>query len=77
MTQDEWKLKFRDRLMIILKDKNMSQAELAKLSGLSVSRISEYINMKATPTIFAMLNIADTLDMKIDDLVDCDELVCK
>ena len=77
MTQDEWKQKFGERLSGIIKKRNISQHSLAKESGLSVSRINDYLKMKATPTIFAMINLADALDMKIDDLIECDELVNK
>lgn len=77
MTQDEWKRKFGERLSSIIKERNISQHKLAKESGLSVSRINDYLNMKVAPTIFAMINLADALEMKIDDLIECDELVNK
>ena len=77
ISQDEWKRKFRERLLNILEEKNMSQSELARKSGLSVSRISDYIKMKAVPTIFAVVNMADALDMKIEDLIGCDSLIYK
>ena len=77
MTQDEWKEKFGKRLITVLKEKNMKQSELAKMSGVSSSRVSEYISMKSVPTIFAIVNMADALDMTVEELVDCDELVCK
>lgn len=77
ISQDEWKLKFRTHLLATLKEKNMSQSELARKSGLSGSRISDYINMKTVPTIFAAVNMADALDMKVEDLVGCDSLVYK
>ena len=77
ISQDEWKKRFRDRLLSIMKEKNMNQSKLAKASGLSTSRISEYINMKTAPTIFALINIADTFDMTVGELIDWEEIVCK
>ena len=75
MTQLEWRNVFANNLLCILREKGMSQAQLARDSGLSVSRISEYINMIATPTIFAIINIAYALDMDIDELVDFDSRI--
>lgn len=75
MTQLEWRKIFANNLLCILREKGMSQAQLARDSGLSVSRISEYINMIATPTIFAIINIAYALDMEIDELVDFDSRI--
>lgn len=73
MTQEELKLKFRERLVTILQERNMSKYRLAKLSGLSTSRISDYINMKTTPTIFAVINIAHALGLSEDELMNLDE----
>lgn len=75
MTQTEWRKIFGNNLVDILREKNMSQAQLARDAGLSVSRISEYINEKATPTIFAVINIAYALDVTVDELVDFDDNV--
>jgi transcriptional regulator with XRE-family HTH domain len=75
MTQNEWRKIFANNLLCILREKGMSQAQLARDSGLSVSRISEYINMNATPTIFAIINIAYALDMEVGELVDFDSRI--
>lgn len=75
MTQIEWKEIFGSNLSEILEEKGMSQSQLAKDAGLSKSRINDYINGHATPTIFAIINIAYALDMDINDLVDFDERI--
>ena len=75
MTQVEWSRKFRDRLCDALKKNHMNQSQLAKASGLSVSRISDYINMKVVPTIFAVINIAAVLNMNVSDLIDFDDRI--
>lgn len=75
MTQLEWRKVFANNLLCILREKGMSQAQLARDSGLSVSRISEYVNMISTPTIFAIINIAYALDMDVDELVDFDSRI--
>ena len=70
MTQTEWRKIFASNLYDILRDKGMTQSQLARDTGLSVSRVSDYINEKATPTIFALINMAYALDMNVDELVD-------
>lgn len=75
MRQTEWRKVFANNLLCILREKGMSQSQLARDSGLSVSRISEYINMNATPTIFAIINMAYALDMEVGELVDFDERI--
>lgn len=70
MTQSEWKQIFGNNLIDILKDCDMSQAQLARDAGLSVSRISDYINGNATPSIFALINMAYTLDLDLGEFID-------
>lgn len=70
MTQREWREIFADNLIDILEERGMSQAQLARDAGLSVSRISDYINMNATPSVFAIINMAYALDMEVDELID-------
>lgn len=72
MTQHEWREIFSNNLIDILQERGMSQAQLARDSGLSVSRISDYINMNATPSVFAIINLAYALDMEVSELVDFD-----
>lgn len=75
MTQNEWRTLFSENLLDILQDKGMTQAQLARDAGISGSRISEYINERTTPTIFAIINMAYALDMDIGELVDFDDRV--
>jgi transcriptional regulator with XRE-family HTH domain len=75
MTQKEWLNIFSDNLIDLMQEKGINQSQLAEDSGLSASRISEYVNKKATPTLFAAINIAYALDMDVSELVDFDERV--
>jgi transcriptional regulator with XRE-family HTH domain len=77
MTQGEWKRIFGDNLVDILEEQGMSQAQLARDTGLSTSRISDYINGNATPTVFAIINMAYALDMSVDEFVDFGERIEK
>ncbi len=75
MTQREWQNIFADNLESILIEKGMNQSQLARDADLSVSRISDYVNKRAVPSVFAIINMAYALDMSIDELVDFDERV--
>lgn len=75
MTQEEWRQRFKSRLSELLNRRSMNQTDLARSSGLSVSRISDYMNMKTTPTIFAIINIAYALDTSISELIDFDRRI--
>ena len=73
MTLNEWKEVFGDNLASILKEKKMSQSQLAKRSGVSTGMISDYINKRSIPGIMAAINMAYALDVSIEDFVDFDE----
>lgn len=75
MTQQEWREQFSNRLVDALKGSNINQSKLARDSGLSASRISDYINKRATPTIFAVINISYALNVSVSDLIDFDERI--
>lgn len=75
MTQSEWKEIFGGNLVDILKDRGMSQGQFAREAGLSVSRVSDYINGNATPSIFAIINMAYALDIDIGEFIDFGESI--
>ena len=70
MTQGEWKNIFGDNLASILEERQMSQNQLAKDSGVSIGMISDYINKISAPGVFAVINMAYALDVDIDELID-------
>lgn len=75
MTQEEWKDTFGDNLASILQEQGMTQNELAKATGLSTSRISDYIHGYSAPSIFAIINMAYVLELDIGEFVDFGETV--
>lgn len=48
--------------------KNLSQEELAKLSGISASHIGYIENGERQPTLLVMCKLADALKVSIDEL---------
>lgn len=75
MTQSEWKEIFSDNLVSILEEKGMSQAQLARDSGVSTAMISDYINKRSAPGLMAIINMSYVLDMSVDELVDFGERI--
>ena len=75
MTQEEWRDIFGSNLASILRDRNMSQNELAKETGLSTSRISDYIHGYSSPSVFAVINMAYALDVDAGEFIDFEESI--
>ena len=75
MTKDEWKKIFGDNLSALLEEKNISQSQLAKDSGVSTGMISDYINKQSMPGIPAIINMAYALDVDVNELIDFDERI--
>lgn len=73
MKQTEWQSIFGTNLFDLLKERNMTQRELARKSNLSISRINDYIKENAVPSIFAVINIAHALNVDVDELINFDE----
>lgn len=75
MTLKEWTDIFSDNLIELLDDRNMTQYELAKASGVSVGSINAYIHKQSPPGIKAILNIADALDVDVNELIDFGDVI--
>lgn len=70
MHENEWLDIFGDNLASMLYDARYTQRDLAEMSGLSESSISNYIHKRKMPSVKAIINIAYALDCNINDLID-------
>ena len=75
MTITEWSDNFSENLLALLKDRRMSQFELAQESGVSSGSISSYIHRTSLPGIKAIINIAFALDVDVNDLIDFGDII--
>lgn len=73
MTQDEWMGLFSDNLASLMRERNMTQKELAEETGLSKGAVNKYVNGTRMPGAKAILNISYALDCDLMDLIDFDE----
>lgn len=70
MTLPEWSDCFSDNLVVLLRDRRMSQYDLSRESGISIGSINAYIHKRSLPGIKAILNIACALDVDVGELID-------
>ena len=69
MSQQEWLDIFGDNLASILEEEQISQKELSRLTGLSESTISRYINKLQMPNMRAIINISYALNWSFEDML--------
>lgn len=69
MSEAEWLDIFGDNLMTLLRDARMTQRELADAAGLSEGSVSNYISKRRMPTVRALINMADVLDVTLDEFM--------
>lgn len=75
MSQQEWLDIFGDNLASILEEEQISQKELSRLTGLSESTISRYINKLQMPTVRAIINISYALDWSFEDMLNYGDII--
>ena len=75
MTELEWMDIFGDNLRDILKEYGMTQRQLAEETGLTEATISSYINKRKIPSMKAIVNIANALDISTDELINLDDRI--
>lgn len=63
---------FKDRLRQTREEKDISQTEMAKKIGIAVTTYRNYENTSREPTYDILLNIAKSLDVSIDYLLEND-----
>ena len=70
MTIVDWSDNFSENLVELMKDRGMTQFDLAQESGIAVGSINAYLHKKSLPGIKAIINIAFALDVDVGELID-------
>lgn len=70
MKEREWRREFAHKLMAMMKERGLSQGELARRSGLAVSTINAYLSQYRTPNVRGVINIAYALGWDVSELID-------
>jgi putative transcriptional regulator len=61
-------MKFKCRLRVILAEREMKHGDLADKAGVSRAQLSALINNRNLPTLPVAFNIAEVLELKIEDI---------
>lgn len=69
--------KFAERLRKELKNKNMTQAELAEKLGIAQPTLNHYINDRREATYDRLILMADILGVTVDYLIGNDHVIAK
>ena len=67
--REENKMTISERILKVLKDRNMTQAEFAKQVGIATSTISEWKNRKTNPTADKIMDICNVLQITPEQLL--------
>lgn len=69
MTEQEWRIRFAFILRKKMRNKNMTQHELAEAIGTTECAVSNYIKAKRTPRPDIIAKLAWVLDCTTDELI--------
>lgn len=67
--REENKMTISERVLKVLKDRNMTQAEFAKQVGIATSTISEWKKRKTNPTADKIMDICNVLQITPEQLL--------
>ena len=67
--REENKMTISERILKVLKDRNMTQAEFAKQVGIATSTISEWKKRKTNPTADKILDLCNVLQITPEQLL--------
>ncbi len=70
MTKDELKKNIGQRIVELRTQKGWNQSELARACGKDRQAIEKLENGKVNPTLYSLLEIANTLEISLKKLVD-------
>ena len=60
---------FKNKIAELLVARNLKQADLCRLTGISTPLMSNYLTGKVSPSLSTAIQIADALNVTLDDLV--------
>ena len=71
-TAKELEMKFRDNLLHLRQQRNMTQEQLAMLLGVSRQSVAKWESGQSTPDVDKLMRMADLFDCTLDELVSGD-----
>ena len=62
-------MELKSRIKMLMEEKQLTQKELANLSGITEASMSKYLSGERTPRIDVIVNIANALGVTTDELI--------
>lgn len=75
MTKSEWHKKFVQRMRNLMYNRLMTEADLARESGVYKQNVYRYLNQGRVPDCITIVNFAQALDVDADTLINFGEYV--
>ena len=69
-TDIEWMKRFAKNLQFIMDIRGYSQRDVARMTGLSESNISKYLNLQQMPKMATVTRMAKSLYCSVADLIE-------
>lgn len=66
-------MKWKEKVIDLMTTKNINQKDLSRLSGITETSISRYLNGNQRPRIDVLLNFARALEVNVDYLLEDDK----
>ncbi|SKA69163.1 Plasmid maintenance system antidote protein VapI, contains XRE-type HTH domain [Eubacterium uniforme] len=63
-------MSWKEKVLELMKQRNINQKQLAELSGITESSISRHLHSERRPRMDIVVNVAKALDVDIDYLLD-------
>lgn len=67
-------MRWKEKVIELMTTKNMNQKDLSKLSGITETSISRYLNGTQRPRIDVLLNFARALEVNVEYLLEEDKV---
>lgn len=68
------KMDWREKILNLMRERDINQKQLAKKSGITESSISRYLHGSQRPRMDILVNIAKALDIKTEYLLEENEM---
>lgn len=75
MTKEEWLENFSGRLRLTMNNRLMTEADLARASGVWPTNLNGYTHQMNVPSAIVIANFAQVLDVSTDLLINFGDLV--
>lgn len=77
MTEEEWRMRFANKLSHMIKKRGCTQSDFAEEAGISEKTFSRYMQGTRTPKATMLVNLSRAFGCTLTDLIDFGEKIDK